>query len=192
MSRNETPAAYDELSGLARDLLTLDQDSAYGRLVVEGSGNLPAEEKLRRAAPEQLFKSPPRQPRMAQLVMAGLWLWHDWLDESHRIAQQIETPDGSYWHAIMHRREGDFSNSKYWLARCRGHVTGDEIARRVMATPALAAVNAVASRGWDPFALVDLAHEVHDSPDDPRYGAVVSLQRIEWRVLFDHCVAGAR
>ncbi len=27
----------------------------------------------------------------------------------------------AFWHAIVHRREGDFSNSKYWYARCEGH-----------------------------------------------------------------------
>jgi hypothetical protein len=38
---------------------------------------------------------------------AGLLLWNDDLDASHTIAQDIEDVTGSYWHAIMHRREGD-------------------------------------------------------------------------------------
>jgi hypothetical protein len=45
----------------------------------------------------------------ARLCLAGLWLLYDHLDECHEITQTIETKDGSYWHAIMHRREGDFS-----------------------------------------------------------------------------------
>lgn len=36
--------------------------------------------------------------------VSALWLWHDFLDESHTLSQDIETTDGSYWHAIMHRR----------------------------------------------------------------------------------------
>src|SRR6185295_3279275 len=45
---------------------------------------------------------------------AGLWLLQDFLDESHAISQDIDTREGSFWHAIMHRREPDASNSKYW------------------------------------------------------------------------------
>src|SRR5262245_25326125 len=42
---------------------------------------------------------------MARCCLAGLWLHHDFLNESHAISQEIETTTGSYWHAIMHRRE---------------------------------------------------------------------------------------
>lgn len=50
-------------------------------------------------------------------VEAGLWLLADDLDACHKICQDIATPLGSAWHAIMHRREGDFSNSLYWWRR---------------------------------------------------------------------------
>lgn len=52
----------------------------------------------------------------AQLTRAGLLLWNDDLDGSHAVSQQISEPLGSYWHGIMHRREGDFNNSKYWFS----------------------------------------------------------------------------
>lgn len=44
-------------------------------------------------------------------------LWYDHLDASHTISQSIESPAGSYLHGMMHRREGDFWNSKYWMRR---------------------------------------------------------------------------
>ena len=53
-------------------------------------------------------------------MLAGLWLWHDALEESHAIAQAIITSSGSLWHAILHRREGDYSNAKYWYERASG------------------------------------------------------------------------
>ncbi|MGB1126733.1 MAG: hypothetical protein ACPG4Q_16145, partial [Phycisphaeraceae bacterium] len=40
-------------------------------------------------------------------IKAGLWLYVDELDRSHEYSQSIHTPTGSFWHAIMHRREGD-------------------------------------------------------------------------------------
>src|SRR6187402_2363611 len=52
---------------------------------------------------------------MARACLAGLWLYHDFLGESHEISQDIHTPTGSYWHGILHRREPDPSNSKYWM-----------------------------------------------------------------------------
>ena len=48
---------------------------------------------------------------MAACCISGVWLLHDYLDESHKISQDIDTTSGSFWHGIMHRREGDFWNS---------------------------------------------------------------------------------
>ena len=57
----------------------------------------------------------------ARCCLAALWLHHDFLDESHAISQDVDTPEGSYWHAIMHRRESDYWNSKYWFRRVPQH-----------------------------------------------------------------------
>ena len=65
---------------------------------------------------------------MARCCHAGLWLLHDFLDESHTISQGVGTPSGSFWHGIMHRREGDFSNAKYWFHRVGHHHVYAELA----------------------------------------------------------------
>lgn len=55
------------------------------------------------------------------LIRAGaLWV-HGFLNESHEIAQQDHSAEGSYWHALMHRSEGDFGNSMYWFAKVGDH-----------------------------------------------------------------------
>ncbi|MCA9128548.1 MAG: hypothetical protein KDB22_15780 [Planctomycetales bacterium] len=61
-------------------------------------------------------------------VLAGLWLLAGDLDRSHAISQGIKTPDGSYLHGIMHRREGDFSNAKYWFRNAGTHAIQHKLA----------------------------------------------------------------
>jgi hypothetical protein len=41
-----------------------------------------------------------RDRDMVRACLAGLWLYHDFLDESHKISQEIDTPTGSYWHVL--------------------------------------------------------------------------------------------
>jgi hypothetical protein len=47
-------------------------------------------------------------------------LWHDatgdW-DGAHRVAQDIDTPEGAWVHAYLHRKEGDIGNAGYWYRR---------------------------------------------------------------------------
>lgn len=54
------------------------------------------------------------------LAPALIALWHDgkgdW-DGAHRVAQEIESPAGSWIHAYLHRKEGDTSNAAYWYRR---------------------------------------------------------------------------
>ena len=51
---------------------------------------------------------PVRDEGMANACRAGLWLYHEFLDQAHAICQNLHTPAGSYWHALLHRREPDF------------------------------------------------------------------------------------
>ena len=56
----------------------------------------------------------------ASLPTSLVALWHDakgdW-DGAHRVAQDIESTDGAWIHAYLHRKEGDASNAAYWYRR---------------------------------------------------------------------------
>lgn len=112
-----------------------------GRLPALGPGspNEPVRAKL------EAF---PASGEMGRAVLAALWLYHDFLDESHAISQEMHTPTGSLLHGMMHRREPDAWNSKYWFRRVGDH-------------PVYAAIGAAAKQlgygngTWDPMRFVD-------------------------------------
>ena len=52
------------------------------------------------------------------LVTIGLHVLNDDLESAHPLSQALEgDPQADYWHALIHRREGDYSNSRYWFGR---------------------------------------------------------------------------
>src|SRR6266576_1260978 len=79
---------YDVLSDAAKEVLRINDGASYARLVVHGDGDPTAAKRLRAIAVE-LLRTKPTHRQSAALLLAGLWLWHDWLDESHRISQQV-------------------------------------------------------------------------------------------------------
>ena len=64
---------------------------------------------------------------------SGLLLWNDALDDSHDISQELSNNTGSYWHGIMHRREPDYSNAKYWFGRVGTHPIFPKLRDRALA-----------------------------------------------------------
>lgn len=132
---------------------------------------------------------------MAQACLAGLWLYHDFLDQSHRISQDLGDTSGSYWHGIMHRREPDPGNAKYWFRRVGDHPVFaplHEAAKKVVAEhPPLTQTEFLArQRDWDPFAWIDLCEQARRQEVAGEESELVSLCReiglIEWQLLFDH------
>jgi hypothetical protein len=142
-----------------------------------GSPNVAVRPHLEALGDLAFLGKPIKDRDMARACVAGLWLYHDFLDESHAISQELHTPEGSYWHAIMHRREGDFSNSKYWFRRVGSHPVLRQLTEQA---PALGHEFA------DPFAFVDLVERVLDSgtPDEE---VARRAQNLEWQLLFDWC-----
>ena len=113
---------------------------------------------------DKILANPALQGRTE--LASGLWLYVDDLVRSHTAAQQIDDSTGAWWHGIMHRREGDFANSHYWMRRAEGH-------------PLLAARPEL-----DPHRFVDIvASATGDDPD------IVNRQRQEWKALFEWSAA---
>jgi hypothetical protein len=115
---------------------------------------------------------------MAQCCISGLWLLHSFLDESHTISQNIASNSGSYWHGIMHRREGDFSNAKYWFDRVGDH-------------PIFASLTMADGSPWDAYQFVDDCQRAQRRRDEAQIAVLRELQHREWQTLFDYCFRAA-
>lgn len=161
-----------------------------------GVPNRCTEGRLAALAPADLFVPLPiRDELAASACLAGLWLYHDFLDESHAVSQSIADAAGSFWHAIMHRREGDFSNSKYWFRRVGAHPVFADLGAFAASQFAASSDSRLASLAtapaWDPFAFVDLCQRALGA-GTPLEDAARRLQEREWWLLFDHCHRRAR
>jgi hypothetical protein len=113
-------------------------------------------------------------------VRAGLYLINgDWR-AAHKVAQEIETPVGAHWHALVHRHEPDVANSKYWLRQA-----GNSPVYPALADAAHAAGHEeVAPKGrWDPNRFAD---RYADPTQEP---STRELDELEQRLLREHCLA---
>jgi hypothetical protein len=122
------------------------------------------------------------EPEHFKLVRGALLYVLDAIDEAHRIFQEAPGDLGSYWHGMMHRREGDFDNARYWF-------------RRAGVLPVFAEIHRMASQhsstmarqlNWDPYLFTGECEQA-------RFGAeeltkeLAAMQQEEFYALFDYC-----
>lgn len=118
----------------------------------------------------QVFGQEPRfsgrKAAVLNLWKGGLFYALDDLDAAHRFFQEDGSPEGSYWHGMLHRREGDFGNSLYWIRRAgRMQVDGWE-------------------SGFNPAAFVGACEKAAGAGTDPE--PLLKSQRREWEAMMQH------
>ena len=130
-------------------------------------------------------------------IKSGLLLWNDALDESHNISQELANQTGSYWHGIMHRREPDYSNAKYWFGRVGAHPIFPQLREQALAilneTPepsdALARIAQTIETEpqWDAYQFIDWCQAAEGASNDvTRFLQQVQAEEIKLLLAYSY------
>jgi hypothetical protein len=119
---------------------------------------------------------------MFALVRGGLLYALDAIQEAHAIFQDAKGDLGSYWHGMIHRREGDFDNARYWFRRSGILPVFSELHSAASQSSALMARQS----NWDPYVFTGECEQARFGETEGLNG-LVALQRVEFEVVFDYC-----
>ena len=115
------------------------------------------------------------------LLRAGLFYYHNAIADSHREAARDEGDLAAYWHGMVHRREGDFDNARYWMRRAGEQPVFQEMQGRVHD----GAPNMARQSNWDPFLFINLCEQYKYGEHEYKK-EIGALQRVEFAVMFDY------
>jgi hypothetical protein len=158
-------------------------------LDVRGLADLTPDKQLVRMSPKELtaaidviLAANRIGSEQQDLITGLLLLWYDHLDAAHSIAQNIQNINGSLLHAIVHRREPDYSNAKYWFRHVGTHPVYETIAMEIRNLPPPASKSFIRAGNWDPVAFVDACQAVGSNrhPQD-QSEMLKQIQKIEFK-----------
>jgi hypothetical protein len=171
---------FDPLSYGPQVAAILALDANGQRLMPLAAGRCSSQEALTQL---QTTKSLFPNSRFPEAALSGLYLYFSCLDESHNLSQSIETPEGAYWHGIMHRQEPDPANAAYWFRQVTTHPIFPALSEA-------AHTIGLTEGPWDPIGFVDICERARRDPGSPLERMTLETQRAEWQLLFDYCAAG--
>jgi len=120
--------------------------------------------------------------RDANAALSGLFLYFSCLKEAHELVDNASHADGMYWHAIMHRMEGDGGNSGYWFRHVGRHPVFPALAQEARE------LGYEKGGDWDPFAFIRYCEMSARTKEDD---LAKRVQLAEWQLLFRHCAGMA-
>ncbi len=130
------------------------------------------------------------EARSPQAALSGLLLLTGCWEQSHEVSQDIETPDGSYWHGIAHRMEPDSANATYWFRRVGEHAIFPELRERAIGILEQSGVQQwKLATVWDPYLFLEWCDEARRKPGSKEEQAACKMQGAEWELLFAWCAA---
>lgn len=166
-------------------------DGSGERLMPLARGTCSSEEASRRLR-EGECRADLAGGRSPEGAVAGLWLYFSCLEESHQAAQAIHSPEGAYWHAILHRQEPDPWNAKYWFRQAGRHPIDAALGEAAREIAVRNGSDLATPEPWDAPWFVDLCDSVGTDPEHRHHRVALEIQRAEWQLLFDYCAGPVR
>ncbi|GEM_PF-208883 len=137
----------------------------------------------------------------ARALKAAFHLWNDHLQAAHDLVAHASDPTSFALHGVMHRREGDYDNAKYWFRRTGGHPAFHGLQARAAAIlerrrredrwrggPVASALETLANQGaWNPYLFVDaVAMQERRIGGEETRAALEEVQHEELMALIRH------
>ena len=180
----------------------LEAGNPLPTLVPQKAWSTELTDTLASASLDELFQGESvKNTTFGDAIRSGLLLWNDALDESHNISQELANQTGSYWHGIMHRREPDYSNARYWFGRVGAHPIFPQIREHALAilnetsnpSDALAhiAQTIQAEENWDAYQFIDWCQAAEDGADADVTRFLQQVQAEEIKLLLAYSYQNA-
>ncbi len=185
-------------SAITEVIEKLESGNPLPPLVPQEAWSSELTEALESVSLDELFQGASvKNSTFGNAIKSGLLLWNDALNASHNISQGLENQTGSYWHGIMHRREPDYSNSKYWFGRVGTHPIFPQLRERAIAilqeisnpSDALRSIAQAieASEDWDAYQFIDWCQASENGTDDvTRFLQQVQAEEIKLLLAYSY------
>lgn len=156
-------------------------DGLLGKLFPNAISDLAVWRLTKDAEDAIIAGAPIGVPKAFAVVRGGLLYGLDDLAGCHEFFQDTANDLVSYWHGMMHRREADFDNARYWFRRSGTLPFFETLHHRA----ALISADLAKQPSWDPYLFTGQCEQ-------QRFGAdfegteLIQLQRAEFEVVFDY------
>ena len=181
------------------------------KLEFEAGGGVVCYSEKRLAVPKDLLpllacsKGPAALPGVrvdcehGRVCVAMVLLARGALDAAHDMVGDQDSPEATYVHAMIHRREGGakgeaglsgFSNSRYWFGNLGDHQLFPVVLAQTAALPGAPAevLQMAKRRHWDCGKMVGVCEKASADPSDAILGEFCrAMQLAEWVLLFEFC-----
>ena len=115
------------------------------------------------------------------LIRGALLYALDDLDGAHGFFQDVPGDLAGYWHGMLHRREPDFENARYWFRRAGTLPFFDELHSRA----AKQSADMAKQPSWDPYLFTGQCEQARHGETES-LSELRDLQRAEFDVAFDY------
>ena len=189
-------------SAIAEVIEKLETGNPLPTLVPQKAWNSELTNTLEATSLNEFFEGESlKNTTFGEAIKSGLLLWNDALDASHTISQGLTNQTGSYWHGIMHRREPDYPNSKYWFGRVGTHPIFPELRERALElfketsnpsdTLTEIGQTLAAQENWDSYQFIDWCQAAEGDSDSDVTHFLQQVQAEEIKLLLAYSYRNA-